>query len=137
MQVINRVTPSPEQMAQFFGAEEDGPLVMVNLLKFKDHAEYADGRQTDLTGAQAYALYGAAIGDCLRAVGATPHFSGKVTGLLLGEVEDNWDAVALVEYPSLEAFRTMIASPAYQAIHIHRDAGLAGQLNIRTKPGNF
>lgn len=136
MQVVNRVTPTPEQMTEFFGAAEDGPFVMVNLLKFKDRAEYADGRQTDLTGAQAYGLYGAAIGDCLKAVGATSHFSGRVTGLLLGEVEDNWDVVALVEYPSLEAFRTMIASPAYQAIHAHRDAGLAGQLNIRTKPAN-
>ena len=137
MQVINQLSPTPERLMEFFGSGDDGPFVMVNLLKFKDRAEYADGRETNLTGAQAYAIYGAAIGQCLEAVGATPRFSGQVTGLLLGEIEENWDVVALVEYPSLEAFRAMVMSPEYQAIHVHRDAGLSGQLNIRTRPGAF
>jgi uncharacterized protein (DUF1330 family) len=57
-----------------------------------------------------------------------------VTGLLLGEVEELWDMAALAEYPSLAAFRAMATSPEYQAIEHHRRAGLAGQLNIRTKP---
>lgn len=41
---------------------------------------------------------------------------------------------ALVEYPSLAAFRDMIRSPEMRAIELHRVAGLAGQLNIRTRP---
>jgi hypothetical protein len=61
-------------------------------------------------------------------------YSGAVTGLLLGEVEDLWDAVGLVEYPSLAAFQAMIGSPEMQAVEHHRAAGLAGQLNIRTRP---
>ncbi len=133
MRVVNQTMPSAEQMTQFFGAGEDGPFVMVNLLKFKAMAEYADGRESDLSGAEAYAIYGAAVQKCIADVGATPGFSGEVTGLLLGEVEDNWDMVALVEYPSLEAFRTMMMSPEYQKIAVHRSAGLAGQLNIRAK----
>jgi uncharacterized protein (DUF1330 family) len=40
--------------------------------------------------------------------------------------------VALVEYPSLAAMQKMLSSPEYQAIEVHRKAGLAGQLNIRT-----
>ena len=55
--------------------------------------------------------------------------------LLLGQVDELWDMVALAEYPSLAAFRQMATSPAMQAIEHHRKAGLAGQLNIRTKPG--
>lgn len=58
----------------------------------------------------------------------------RLTRLILGEVEDLWDMVALAEYPSLAAFRAMAASPEYRAIEHHRSAGLAGQLNIRTKP---
>jgi hypothetical protein len=54
---------------------------------------------------------------------------------MIGEVEELWDAVALAEYPSLAAFRDMAMSPAMHAIEHHRKAGLAGQLNIRTKPG--
>jgi uncharacterized protein (DUF1330 family) len=41
--------------------------------------------------------------------------------------------VAIVEYPSRAAMLQMVQSPEYQAITKHRDAGLAGQLNIRTK----
>ena len=137
MQVINQTIPSSERMQEFFSSGEDGPFVMVNLLKFKERAEYADGRKTDLSGAEAYAIYGAAVQKCIADVGATPGFSGAVTGLMLGEVEENWDMVALVKYPSLEAFRTMMMSPEYQKIAIHRAAGLEGQLNIKTKAGGL
>jgi len=137
MKVVNQVNPSPERMQEFFGGDEDGAFVMVNLLKFKDRAEYPDGRETDLSGAEAYALYGAAVVERLAAVGAKPRYSGPVTGLMLGEVEENWDMVALAEYPSLDAMKAMIMSPEYQAISVHRTAGLAGQLNIKTKAGSL
>lgn len=137
MNVVNQVNPSPERMQEFFGGEEDGAFVMVNLLKFKDKAEYPDGRDTDLSGAEAYALYGAAVVERLAAVGAKPRYSGPVTGLMLGEVEEKWDMIALAEYPSLEAMKMMIISPEYQAISVHRTAGLAGQLNIKTKAGSL
>ncbi|MFN2098744.1 DUF1330 domain-containing protein [Altererythrobacter sp. MF3-039] len=137
MQVVNQVNPSGERMKEFFGVEEDGPFVMVNLLKFKDKAEYPDGCETALSGAEAYAIYAAAVPKCLEQVGGKPRFGGAVTGLMLGEIEEEWDMIALAEYPSLEAMRTMIMSPQYQEIAVHRSAGLAGQLNIKTKPGGF
>jgi len=135
MQVVNQVMPPMEQALAFFGAAEDGPFVMVNLLKFKPRAEYADGTDSHLTGAQAYARYGEAVRKLVEGLGGKVRYSGQVTGLLLGEVEELWDAVALAEYPSLAAFREMALSGAMQAIEHHRKAGLAGQLNIRTKPG--
>jgi uncharacterized protein (DUF1330 family) len=57
--------------------------------------------------------------------------AGPVTGLLLGEVEELWDMVAMAHYPSLAAMRAMVEHPDYQAIAVHRTAGLAGQLNIK------
>lgn len=135
MQVVNAVYPPGTQAAAFFGAAEDGPFVMVNLLKFKAKAEYPDGRATDLTGEQAYQLYGVEVAKLVQALGGRVRYSGKVTSILLGEVEDLWDAVALAEYPSLAAFREMALSDAMHSIEHHRIAGLAGQLNIRTKPG--
>lgn len=133
MKVENAVYPQPEQMRDFFGAAEDGPFVMVNLLKFKAKAEYADGADAHLTGAEAYNLYGVEVAKLVHALGGRVRYSGKVTGLMLGEVEDLWDAVALAEYPSLAAFQQMATSAEYRAIEHHRTAGLAGQLNIRTK----
>ncbi len=133
MKVTNQVHPTPEQAAAFFSAEEDGPMCMVNLLKFKDKAEYADGSEPELSGRDAYMRYGVAVQACFAAVGATSRFSGFVTDLQLGEVEELWDMVAIAEYPSRAAMLQMVRSPEYQAITRHRDAGLAGQLNIRTK----
>lgn len=131
MQVTNALMPQPEQAQAFFGTSTD-PMVMVNLLKFKDKAEYPDGRDAGLTGREAYLRYGAAVQKCLEMVGGRAVFSGNVTGLILGDVEDLWDMVALAYYPSPQAMLQMVALPEYQGIEIHRFAGLAGQLNIRT-----
>ena len=59
-------------------------------------------------------------------------FSGDVQRLMLGEVEELWDQVAIAKYPSRQAMVDMMMSEEYNAIHAHRDAGLAGQLNIET-----
>jgi uncharacterized protein (DUF1330 family) len=133
VQVNNETTPRPEVAQAFFADTDHGPMVMVNLLKFKDRATYPDGRDPELSGREAYNRYGAAVVACLAAVGGHVAYSGPVTGALLGNVEEMWDAVALAWYPSPQAMLQMVAMPEYQAIEIHRYAGLAGQLNIRTK----
>jgi uncharacterized protein (DUF1330 family) len=51
---------------------------------------------------------------------------------MLGEVEEIWDAVAIAKYPNRKAMLDMTMDPEYQKIHVHRDAGLEGQLNIET-----
>lgn len=55
MKVENAVIPPMQQALAFFGGVESGPFVMVNLLKFKATADYADGSEPDLSGAEAYA----------------------------------------------------------------------------------
>ena len=135
MIVSNAHHPKPEQAMAFFAADDGAPMCMVNLLKFKDRAEYADGSEPELSGREAYARYAAGVQLCLAAAGGSVRFSGAVTGLLLGEVEELWDMVAIAEYPSRKAMLAMVQSPEYQAITKHRDAGLAGQLNICTRAG--
>jgi uncharacterized protein (DUF1330 family) len=135
MIVTNAHHPRPEQAMGFFAADEGEPMCMVNLLKFRDKASYADGSEPELSGREAYARYAAGVHACLAAVGGKVRFSGAVTGLLLGEVEELWDMVAIAEYPSRKAMLAMVQSPDYQAITRHRDAGLEGQLNICTKAG--
>jgi uncharacterized protein (DUF1330 family) len=132
MEVKNMVTPSDDQIKGFLEPGADGPIYMLNLLKFKDKAEYADGRQTDLTGEEAYGLYGAAVVECLMRVGGKPMFSARVERLMLGEVEELWDTVAIAMYPSRQAMMDMMQDKEYQIIAEHRAAGLAGQLNIET-----
>ena len=126
MHVSNQAQPSGEQAMAFFSAPEDGPMCMVNLLKFKPKAEYADGSDAELSGREAYMRYGAGVMACIAAVGGKAHFTGLVTDLMIGEVEELWDMVAIAEYPSRAAFHRIATSPEVQAIGIHREAGLAG-----------
>jgi hypothetical protein len=132
MKVENSVVPNAEQLGGFAQPGPDGPLYMVNLLKFKERAEYEDGRETDLTGEQAYALYGAGVVKLLADVGGAPMFSADVERLMLGEVEDLWDKIAIAMYPSRAAMMQMMQMPEMAEIGVHRAAGLAGQLNIET-----
>jgi uncharacterized protein (DUF1330 family) len=64
-------------------------------------------------------------------------FSGEVESLLLGHVDELWDIVALVEYPTCRALVEIASSPAFHEIETHRVAGLAGQLNIAVRGTDF
>ena len=130
MEVKNRVLPNEEQIKGFFGPAPDGPIYMVNLLKFKSRAEYEDGRSTELTGKEAYGIYGNAVAELLPEFGGFVGFFADVERLMLGEVEELWDEVAVAVYPSRSAMMEMMQSPRMQEIGVHRAAGLAGQLNI-------
>ncbi len=133
MNIVNQVNPTDaDQLAQFGEPGPDGPIYMVNLLKFKEHAEYADGRDTELSGAEAYAIYAAAVVPMVMERGGRLVFSGAVNWLMLGQADDMWDQVAVVEYPNRATLLEMTSSPAYGEITVHRTAGLAGQLNIET-----
>jgi len=132
VKVENSVIPTQEQMEGFLAPGPDGPISMVNLLKFKEKADYKDGRETELTGQEAYALYSRGVMETLVTVGGKLVFSGNVSRLMLGEVEDLWDTVAIAQYPSRAAMLEMMQLPEYQEISVHREAGLAGQLNIET-----
>ncbi len=116
-------TPEPERLNQegfaaFAGrAGEDGPVVMLNLLAFKPNG-----------GRERYAEYGVAVAPCLEKVGGRIVFMGEPAAPLLGD--DSWDMVALVEYPSRQAFLDMIGSEEYQAIgHLRTEALAKGELH--------
>ena len=132
MKFENAVYPNEEQMKGFTEGDHGEPISMVNLLKFKEKAEYPDGRETDLTGAEAYAIYGQGVSKLVAELGGKMVFAGTVERLALGEVEELWDQVAIAQYPNRKAMLDMMISPAYAEISPHRDAGLAGQLNIET-----
>ena len=130
MNVENAVVPTPEQIQELIAEGHDRPIYMVNLLKFKEKAEYEDGRGTELTGQAAYGIYGSEVVAHLAKVGGKVVIGGAVTGLRLGVVEELWDSVAIAMYPNRKAMFKMITDPEYMKSAEHRSAGLAGQLNI-------
>ena len=132
MNVRNEVLRTDEDMQALLDREIEGSVVMVHLLKFKAKAEYVDGRETKLTGAEAYGVYRRKMVERVTSIGGRLVFSGVVRHLVLGEVEDMWDEVLVVEFPSKETFVEAISSPEIAEWGVHRRAGLAGQLLIAT-----
>jgi uncharacterized protein (DUF1330 family) len=130
MKFENKIFPNDEQLKGFDDNPDLGPIKMLNLVKLKDNAEYSDGRETNLSGLEAYMLYGEEVKKHLEKVGAKIVFSGPVSRLMIGDIDELWDLAAVAEYPNRAAMLKMITDPEYIESSAHREAGLKGQLNI-------
>jgi uncharacterized protein (DUF1330 family) len=109
---MNSIMPRTEALQRLAQAPETGRVVMLNLLKFKPRI-----------GAASYNEYGREVAKILAKIGARILFSGPVAQSLIG-ADGDWDAIAIVEYPSRKVFLEMGMSAEYQAIHHFRDEGL-------------
>lgn len=115
---------APEESQIKAVAERDGssPLVMLNLLRFRDEAlDPAEG----LTGAEAYGKYSIQVGPILERVGGRVITAISCEEGIIGPAEPEWDMVVVVEYPSPSAFLSMIGSDDYLEAHRFRAAALA------------
>ena len=119
------------QVEALLARDPGGPINMLNLLKFKERAEYADGSEPELSGQEAYMRYGTGVAELVTKAGGEFVFGSAANTLVVGDGELEWDMVAIVKYPSVTAFKTMVDSPEYEAIHVHRDAGLAHQVLVQ------
>src|SRR3954465_10092015 len=98
------VEPQGAYLSADVGGAPGGPVVMLNLLRYKP-----DG------GRESYAKYADALqGTYLAKYGAEVLYAGKGSTALVAEDGQAWDAVLLVSYPSREAFTSMVADPEYQ-----------------------
>ena len=121
-----------ELAAELAGSEETGPFFMINLIDFRDQAEYADGRETDLTGRQANDLYGATGVQQLFEGGMRPAFSGNVAPEQVSPPDPAWEQVAIARYPSYADFFALTSNPAFQEGVEHKDAGVETSTVIAT-----
>jgi uncharacterized protein (DUF1330 family) len=103
-------------------APDEGPVVMLNLLKFKPGQE------------ESYLRYGDAAQDMIEERGGRLLWSGRAEQVLIGDPAADWDAVLLVEYPSRQAFIEMVSSPAYLEAHADREAGLDRTIVLACSP---
>ncbi len=115
-------------------ADEDGPVWMVNLMKYRALAEYADGRESALSGQEADDEY--APLESLAAIGARPVFFGTVDQQLLGDAPI-WDRIGVVKYPTRRSFIEMQSRPEFQKSHEHKDAGMESTIVMGCQPMPF
>ena len=115
------ITPNREQFIALASAPDDGPVVMINLLKFKTGAVGGTGGD----GAASYNQYADKVRPMVEAQGGKLLWMGRVDQVLIGDADvDAWDSAALVQYPSRKAFIEMVTSKDYNEAHQHRESGL-------------
>jgi len=119
--------PTPMQLQAMIESGPDGPIVMVNLLKYRLKAAYGADRpeaKENLSGREAYQRYGAVALKVLDQIGARILWMGQQKLVFIGGSEQEWDDVVCVRYPSRMAFLEMIARHDYLTATHHREAGL-------------
>jgi len=125
----NAIEPESAQLKMFLELG-DAPVSMLNLLKFRKTAAYPDGRDANLSGKEAYFRYAIPMTKLVMDAGGTLDFSGDALPLLIGELEKDWDMIAIMTYPSPKTLAEISLTAAFQEIAEHRKAGLEGQLLI-------
>lgn len=117
------------------GADDSGPIVMINLLRYRAQAAYEPGAAaTACSGREAYQRYAEVAVAKVAEVGGRLLWLANVLATVIGPDGEEWDDAVLVEYPSRQAFLRMVAMPDYQAVSFHRTAALEDSRLIATNP---
>jgi hypothetical protein len=109
--------------------QDDAPFFMLNLMKYREWADYADDRPR-ITGRAADDLY--APVEILADLGAEIVLFGDVVGQPRGD--ESWDRVAIVRYPTVRSFIDMQDRPDFIAKHVHKDAGMERTIIALCRP---
>ena len=111
--------PKDLNEAYLRGLPDDEPVVMVNLVRFREKSRDGNG-----SGWDAYSRYSKATMPLLRGVGGEVLWAGHVDGLAVGDLgEGRWDWVVVVKYPSRANFLEMMTSEAYAEANVERENG--------------
>ena len=111
--------------------EDDGPFWALNLMKYRDVADYADGRAETRSGREADDAY--TPRESLAAIGAQIVFGAEVEQVLAGD-GTAWDRVGIVRYPSRRAFLAMQQREDFKEKHVHKDAGMEFTIVMSCQP---
>ena len=131
--MVNFVDPDRERFGLFKALPREGIIHMLNLVRLKETAVYEDG--TMVTGAEAYAAYSRESGPIFRRLGGRIVWSGNFELTLIGPEDERWDICFIAEYPSAEAFISMLRDADYREAVRHRQAAVETSRLIRIRPG--
>lgn len=115
----------------------NGPFVMVNLLRYRAQADYANGSgMAPCTGREAYYRhYAEPVFHIIRRLGGEVFWFGHVQVPVYAPKDEHWDDVLLVRYPAFSAVIALLNDPGYQACVVHRVASLEDTRVLATLPG--
>jgi uncharacterized protein (DUF1330 family) len=133
------VMPTQAQIRAMMEKGPEGPIVMVNLLKYRDRAAYEPDRaeaKENLTGREAYQRYGMTAMKSVSERGGSIVWMGPQALVFIGGPEQEWDDIVCVRYPSRQRFLEMVSNAEYLAATYHRDAGLERTALLCCKAGS-
>jgi uncharacterized protein (DUF1330 family) len=120
--------PTQESGRQFFAQGITGPIVMLNLLRFRATADYSAtpdlAPPSPITGEEAYRRYMEHTLPHLERSGGNLLFFARGGAFLIGPSNERWDAAMLVAQKSSAAFLAFASNPEYLAGIGHRLAAL-------------
>ena len=116
---------NPGTMAELSKVPDGQPFALINLLLYKEWADYPPGTVTEkLTGKQAYERYSELSIPIVKKVAGVPMWRGTLGINLIGPTDERWDEILIMQYPTRSAFQSMLADPEYLAIVFHRTAAV-------------
>ena len=127
------IEPTADQFATLLSSTDEGPVVMLNLLRYNEVATDRSGR----TGREAYNDYSAAVLPMVTSRGGGIVYFGTTSPTVIGPADEQWDDIVLVMYPNRAAFLDMTSSPEYLAIMGDRTAALADSRLVPTNQISF
>ena len=106
--------------------EQDGPILMVNFMRYRARADYGAEGDRGMSGQEADDRYAPLA--VLAEIGAEVVFFGDIDGA------SEWHRVGIVRYPSRREFMAMQSRPDFQALHVHKIAGMERTIVCGTLP---
>lgn len=117
---MSPIKNNPEEFSRFIQNPNQGPVVMLNLLKFKPD------------GAADYNRYLNEARSVFQGVGGKIVYQGTCKELLNGE--EAWDYLLLLEQPSRKAFLNMINNPDFRKAQEYRQKACERAVLYATDP---
>ena len=132
------IDPSPANFQAFKDLPRDEPIHMLNLLEYREQAEYPQGHEhagKGWSGRRAYEEYGKTSGPIFRRVGGTIVWRGSFQTMVTGPDAKRWHDGFVAQYPNAGAFFEMIKDPEYQQAVVNRTAALVDSRLMRFESG--
>ncbi|MEY3111276.1 MAG: hypothetical protein RIT23_407, partial [Actinomycetota bacterium] len=110
--------------------EEDGPIYMVNLMKYHEVAQYDSDNAPQISGREADDRYNPA--SILNKIGASIVFVADVVKNHVGD--EDWDRIAIVRYATRKSFIDMQTRKDFSEKHVHKAAGMQRTIIVCCRP---
>ncbi|MEZ5482617.1 MAG: DUF1330 domain-containing protein [Porticoccaceae bacterium] len=116
--------------------DQDKPVVMLNLLRYRDQADFPEGFVGEpCSGSEAYGMYAKATMPLVEKVPVKIVYAGHAVADLIMTADEHWDDILIVEYPSVSSFIALMNNPEYQKTLYLRTAALSSSRLIAMQDG--